>query len=205
MGMHGGGMHMHQGYGPPMGGAGPYGQPHQAAPQMAAWDPNYGMYYGAPAGAPQMAYGGYAGAGYGGYAPVYAQAAASPVGAGGRPYGGGGGDGDRGPPGANLFVFNIPDSFGDADLAGLFASFGTLMSSKVFIDKATGRGKGFGFVSMSSPAEAEAAIAGMNGREVMGRTLKVGCCCQQVVRSAACSALNIHTCHLGFSQEARRQ
>lgn len=161
---------MHQGYGPPM------GYPPQQQ-QMGAWDPNYGMYYGGPPQQqqpmPYQAYG--SGYGYQQQQPMYAPPPQmhSPAGGAGRYGGAGGGDGDRGPPGANLFVFNIPDSFADGDLANLFSGFGTLMSSKVFIDKATGRGKGFGFVSFSTPAEAESAIAGMNGREVMGRVLKV--------------------------------
>lgn len=44
----------------------------------------------------------------------------------------------RGPPGANLFVYNIPETFGDGDLASLFSHFGVILSTKVFVDKMTG-------------------------------------------------------------------
>lgn len=49
-----------------------------------------------------------------------------------------------GPPGANLFVYNIPSEWGDQDLATTFSEFGNVASTKVFVDKATGASKGFG-------------------------------------------------------------
>ncbi|MCE3273513.1 MAG: putative glycine-rich binding protein [Ramlibacter sp.] len=54
-----------------------------------------------------------------------------------------------------------------------FAQFGTVTSAKVMMERDTGRSKGFGFVEMSSPAEAQAAIAGMNGQQIGGRGLVV--------------------------------
>ncbi|GJN14215.1 hypothetical protein PR202_gb01010 [Eleusine coracana subsp. coracana] len=68
-----------------------------------------------------------------------------------------------GPPGANLFIYHIPQEFGDHDLANAFQSFGRVLSAKVFVDKATGVSKCFGFVSYDSPASAQAAISMMNG------------------------------------------
>ena len=54
-----------------------------------------------------------------------------------------------------------------------FGQFGTVESSQVLTDRDTGRSKGFGFVEMLSKSEAEAAIAGLNGKELRGRTLTV--------------------------------
>lgn len=64
--------------------------------------------------------------------------------------GGGGGKQSQGPPGANLFVYNIPIEFGDQELYSTFAPFGNVVSAKVFIDKNTQRSKGFGMLRMSS-------------------------------------------------------
>jgi hypothetical protein len=54
-----------------------------------------------------------------------------------------------------------------------FAQYGTVTSAKVMMERDTGRSKGFGFVEMSSPAEAQAAIEGMNGQQIGGRGLVV--------------------------------
>lgn len=79
----------------------------------------------------------------------------------------------EGPPGANLFIYHIPQEFGDHDLANAFHSFGRVLSAKVFVDKATGVSKCFGFVSYDSPASAQAAISVMNGYQLGGKKLKV--------------------------------
>jgi len=54
-----------------------------------------------------------------------------------------------------------------------FAQYGTVTSAKVMMERDTGRSKGFGFVEMGSPAEAQAAIQGMNGQQIGGRGLVV--------------------------------
>ncbi|KAG2619677.1 hypothetical protein PVAP13_3NG125900 [Panicum virgatum] len=79
----------------------------------------------------------------------------------------------EGPPGANLFIYHIPQEFGDHDLASAFQSFGRVLSAKVFVDKATGVSKCFGFVSYDSPASAQTAISMMNGFQLGGKKLKV--------------------------------
>ena len=75
--------------------------------------------------------------------------------------------------GNKLYVGNLPYSYRDSDMEQAFAQFGTVTSAKVMMERDTGRSKGFGFVEMGSPAEAQAAIAGMNGQQVGGRGLVV--------------------------------
>ncbi|GFZ13693.1 RNA-binding protein-defense related 1 [Actinidia rufa] len=79
----------------------------------------------------------------------------------------------EGPPGANLFIYHIPQEFGDQELASAFQPFGTVLSAKVFVDKATGVSKCFGFVSYDSPEAAQSAINMMNGFQLGGKKLKV--------------------------------
>ena len=75
--------------------------------------------------------------------------------------------------GNKLYVGNLPYSFRDSDMEQAFAQFGTVTSAKVMMERDTGRSKGFGFVEMGSPAEAQAAIQGMNGQQIGGRGLVV--------------------------------
>ncbi|CAL9748589.1 unnamed protein product [Musa acuminata subsp. burmannicoides] len=79
----------------------------------------------------------------------------------------------EGPPGANLFIYHIPQEYGDQELANAFQGFGRVLSANVFVDKATGVSKCFGFVSYDSPAAAQAAINVMNGFQLGGKKLKV--------------------------------
>ncbi|XP_056171743.1 RNA-binding protein BRN1 isoform X2 [Syzygium oleosum] len=79
----------------------------------------------------------------------------------------------EGPPGANLFIYHIPQEFGDHELANAFKAFGRVLSAKVYVDKATGVSKCFGFVSYDSPEAAQSAISTMNGRQLGGKKLKV--------------------------------
>ena len=72
-----------------------------------------------------------------------------------------------------IYVGNLPYSASDADLQHNFSAFGDVVSSTVMTDRDTGRSKGFGFVEMSSPAQAQAAIEGLNGQSVSGRALVV--------------------------------
>jgi RNA recognition motif-containing protein len=75
--------------------------------------------------------------------------------------------------GRKLYVGNLTYGVGDADLQQLFEPFGTVQSAQVIMDRDTGRSKGFGFVEMGSDQEAQAAIAGLNGKDHGGRALTV--------------------------------
>ena len=71
-----------------------------------------------------------------------------------------------------IFVGNLSFDTTNADLEALFAQIGPCESVSVVTDRATGRSRGFGFVEMAS-ADAERAIAELNGRELQGRALNV--------------------------------
>ena len=75
--------------------------------------------------------------------------------------------------GNKLYVGNLPYSVRDGDLEQSFGQFGTVTSAKVMMERDTGRSKGFGFVEMASDPEAQAAISGMNGQPLGGRSLVV--------------------------------
>ncbi|MBK7656115.1 MAG: RNA-binding protein [Burkholderiaceae bacterium] len=75
--------------------------------------------------------------------------------------------------GNKLYVGNLPYSVRDSDLEQAFGQFGTVTSAKVMMERDTGRSKGFGFVEMGSDPEAQAAINGMNGQPLGGRSVVV--------------------------------
>lgn len=75
--------------------------------------------------------------------------------------------------GKKLYVGNLTYAVTDSDLQNLFEPHGTVQSAQVIMDRETNRSKGFGFVEMGNDQEAQAAIAGLNGKDVNGRALTV--------------------------------
>jgi cold-inducible RNA-binding protein len=73
----------------------------------------------------------------------------------------------------NLFVGNMSFQTTEADLRALFEPFGQITRVHIATDRETGRARGFAFVEMPNDAEATKAIAGLDGKEVGGRNLKV--------------------------------
>ena len=72
-----------------------------------------------------------------------------------------------------LYVGNLSYSANEDELRELFSQYGTVESVAVITDRDTGRSKGFGFVEFNNDQEAQAAISGLNGKEVSGRSLTV--------------------------------
>jgi len=73
----------------------------------------------------------------------------------------------------NIYVGNLSFNITEDDLRQAFEGFGQVASASIIKDKFSGQSKGFGFVEMPSADEAKAAISGMNGKEMKGRTLNV--------------------------------
>lgn len=73
----------------------------------------------------------------------------------------------------NIYVGNLPYSVTDADLRETFAQYGNVSSVQLISDKYTGDSKGFGFVEMANNGQADAAIKGLNGSAMKGRTITV--------------------------------
>jgi CUG-BP- and ETR3-like factor len=70
---------------------------------------------------------------------------------------------NKGPDGANLFIFHIPNHFTNLDMYQLFVPYGNLLSVRIMVEKETGRSRGFGFVSYDNPDSAALAIKELNG------------------------------------------
>tara|TARA_B100000530_G_C15761386_1_gene409734 strand:- start:229 stop:543 length:315 start_codon:yes stop_codon:yes gene_type:complete len=75
--------------------------------------------------------------------------------------------------GNKLFVGGISWNTDDNSLKAAFEAYGSVEEAKVITDRETGRSRGFGFVTMSSDSEAADAIAGLDGQELDGRTVRV--------------------------------
>ena len=73
----------------------------------------------------------------------------------------------------NIYVGNLPYSTTEDELREAFSQHGEVASVNIISDRYTGQSKGFGFVEMPNNEEALAAIEGLNGKELDGRTLRV--------------------------------
>src|SRR3989337_2839862 len=73
----------------------------------------------------------------------------------------------------NIYVGNLAREVTEEDLQEAFKAFGQVTSATLIKDKFSGEPRGFGFIEMPGKAEAQAAIAGMNGKELKGRVLNV--------------------------------
>jgi RNA recognition motif-containing protein len=73
----------------------------------------------------------------------------------------------------DLYVGNLSYEARDSDLQAAFAPFGQVSGVRMITDRDSGRSKGFAFVEMPNPQEAEAAILGLNGKPLLGRTITV--------------------------------
>jgi cold-inducible RNA-binding protein len=73
----------------------------------------------------------------------------------------------------NLYVGNLPHSTTESELRGVFEAHGAVERVSIVTDRETGRARGFAFVEMTNPAEADKAVAALNGSELGGRALKI--------------------------------
>ena len=73
----------------------------------------------------------------------------------------------------NIYISNLSYGVNDADLNQLFAEYGEIASSKVIMDRETGRSRGFGFVEMNNEEEGRKAIEELNGAEYDGKVINV--------------------------------
>ena len=73
----------------------------------------------------------------------------------------------------NIYVGNLSYTVNDSSLEEAFKAFGDVDSARVIMDRDTDRSKGFGFVEMPDDAQAQAAIDGLNGTDLDGRTVTV--------------------------------
>jgi RNA recognition motif-containing protein len=72
-----------------------------------------------------------------------------------------------------IYAGNLPYSVGNEELHKAFEEFGAVETAEVIMERDTNRSKGFGFVEMVNDEEAKAAIAGLAGKDMDGRTVKI--------------------------------
>ncbi|HHS13269.1 MAG TPA: RNA-binding protein [bacterium] len=72
-----------------------------------------------------------------------------------------------------IYVGNLASSVTEDILKKTFEAFGQVGTVNVIKDKHSGEPRGFGFVEMPSKKEAQSAIDGLNGKEIIGQNLKV--------------------------------
>lgn len=83
----------------------------------------------------------------------------------------------------NMYVSNLSFHTSEEDLKTLFSKYGSVDSAKIIMDRETNRSRGFAFVEMPSEEDGNAAINGLNGKEIQGRALSVSVARQREERS----------------------
>ena len=83
----------------------------------------------------------------------------------------------------NMYVSNLSFHTNDESLKTLFSQFGIVKSAKVITDRETGQSRGFGFVEMDVVAEGQAAMKGLNNKEIEGRAMSVSVAKEKTPRS----------------------
>jgi len=73
----------------------------------------------------------------------------------------------------NIYVENLDFKVNGDDLQGIFEEYGTVSSTKIIVDKFSGRSKGFGFVTMDNQNEAQNAVNELNGATLENRKMVV--------------------------------
>jgi len=73
----------------------------------------------------------------------------------------------------NIYVGNLAFELAEEELRQAFEEFGEVSSAKLITDKFSGKPRGFGFVEMPDDSQGNAAIAGLDGKDVKGRALRV--------------------------------
>jgi len=73
----------------------------------------------------------------------------------------------------NIYVGNLSYDATDETIREAFEPFGEVASARIIKDKYTGQSRGFGFVEMPAQAQAQAAIKGLNGKELLGKEMSV--------------------------------
>ncbi len=83
----------------------------------------------------------------------------------------------------NMYVSNLSFHTSEEDLKTLFSKYGSVDSAKIIMDRETNRSRGFAFVEMPSEEDGNAALNGLNGKEIQGRALSVSVARQREERS----------------------
>ncbi|PKL35805.1 MAG: RNA-binding protein [Spirochaetae bacterium HGW-Spirochaetae-1] len=73
----------------------------------------------------------------------------------------------------NIYVGNLSYESSESQLEQLFGQYGEVTSVKIIKDQMSGRSKGFGFIEMADKNEANTAIEQVNGKNFLGRNIKV--------------------------------
>ena len=76
-------------------------------------------------------------------------------------------------PGSNLFVTGIHPRLEESEITRLFEKYGEVEKCQIMKDPHSGESRGFGFVKMISSDMADAAIEGLRGEVIEGRTLNI--------------------------------